>query len=165
MGSLLPGWDQVPSSPPPAEFKWSVDRTGKRRSFDEAEAQREPRDEPDEERRAKSEELDRSRSAEIKRRSWDWWAHTPSSCLNDPLRPESPPLTRTKQKGRPSARPRTRLSTWCPTTCTSRSPPWGGLSSPRATTDSSIRGERIAVDERKERRDERDSTPRSNDQN
>ena len=90
MGSLLPGWDQVPSSPPPAEFKWSVDRTGKRRSFDEAEAQREPRDEPDEGRLAKSEELAWSRSAEIKRRSWDWWAHTPSSCLNDPLRPEPP---------------------------------------------------------------------------
>ena len=100
MGSLLPGWDQVPSSPPPAEFKWSVDRTGKRRSFDEAEAQREPRDEPDEGRLAKSEELAWSRSAEIKRRSWDWWAHTPSSCLNDPLRPEPPPSDEDEAKGK-----------------------------------------------------------------
>jgi hypothetical protein len=100
MGSLLPGWDQPsPTSPPPPKFNWSVDRAGKSRSSLDVEVDGRPRDEPDEVRRARSEEIDRSE--EIKRRSWDWWGHTPSSFLNDPLRPEPPAETKGKtEKGK-----------------------------------------------------------------
>ena len=102
MGSLLPGWDQPsPTSPPPPKFNWSVDRAGKSRSSLDVEVDGRPHDEPDEVRRARSEEIDRSE--EIKRRSWDWWGHTPSSFLNDPLRPEPPAETKGKTKRKSSS--------------------------------------------------------------